>query len=127
MLKKRELRLKSEQAGLKSLISGLVGGPALLTLTELTNSAILGQESFDPYNGEAGDGLYPNGSAVSPPTSQTLAYTPWNTAMASTWLKGMTNKPKLVLIDNEIEIASSTHQDMHPEYVALTVLLFKQG
>ena len=30
MLKKREARLKREQDGLKSLINGLVGGPALL-------------------------------------------------------------------------------------------------
>lgn len=30
VLKKRELRLKREQSGLKSLVSGLVGGPALL-------------------------------------------------------------------------------------------------
>ena len=30
VLKKREARLKREQDGLKSLISGLVGGPALL-------------------------------------------------------------------------------------------------
>lgn len=34
--------------------------------------------------------------------------------MAATWLKGLANKPTLVAIDNEIEIASSTHQDMHP-------------
>jgi len=27
----------------------------------------------------------------------------------------MKNKPKIVTIDNEIEIASNTHQDMHPE------------
>ena len=30
VLKRRENRLKREQAGLRSLISGLVGGPALL-------------------------------------------------------------------------------------------------
>ena len=30
VLKRREIRLKREQAGLRSLISGLVGGPALL-------------------------------------------------------------------------------------------------
>jgi hypothetical protein len=34
--------------------------------------------------------------------------------MAKAWLKGLANKPTLVAIDNEIEIASSTHQDMHP-------------
>ena len=73
------------------------------------------QEAFDPYNSDAGDGLYPNGTAVSPPTNQTLAYTPWNTAMAQQWLQGLQNLPKIVTVDNEIEIASSTHQDMHPK------------
>ena len=37
--------------------------------------------------------------------------------MAIKWLKGLVNKPTFVTIDNEIEIASSTHQDMHPAYV----------
>ena len=61
--------------------------------------------------------MFPNGTAVQPPTNQTVAYTPWNTTMAQTWLSGLVNKPTIVTIDNEIEIASSTHQDMHPEYV----------
>lgn len=29
----------------------------------------------------------------------------------------MVHKPEFVTIDNEIEIASNTHQDMHPTYV----------
>ncbi|KAF8315612.1 hypothetical protein DL93DRAFT_842355 [Clavulina sp. PMI_390] len=72
------------------------------------------QLSFDPYKPDAGDGQYPNGSWVSPVPPQTTSYTPWNTSMAATWLKGMVHKPEIVTIDNEIEIASSTHQDMHP-------------
>lgn len=73
------------------------------------------QKSFDTYNTDAGDGLLPNGTAVSPPMDQTRAYTPWNTTLAKTWLSSLKNKPTFVAIDNEIEIASSTHQDMHPE------------
>jgi len=72
------------------------------------------QESFDPYNADAGDGLLSNGTAVSPVTDQNRAYTPWNTTLAQKWLSALQNKPNIVTIDNEIEIASSTHQDMHP-------------
>jgi phosphatidylinositol glycan class B len=65
-----------------------------------------GQASADPFLATAGSGRFPNGSAVGPPPYPTTIYTPWNTTLA--------NKPTLVAIDNEIEIASSTHQDMHP-------------
>jgi hypothetical protein len=34
--------------------------------------------------------------------------------MAAAWLKGLANKPDIVAVDNEIEIAGSTHHDMHP-------------
>jgi len=44
----------------------------------------------------------------------TRAYTAWNPDMAKAWLAGLVNKPDIVTVDNEIEIASSTHQDMHP-------------
>jgi hypothetical protein len=72
------------------------------------------QGSFDPYNADAGNGQFANGTTV-PPTDPTLAYTTWNTALAKQWLSGLKNKPTLVAIDNEIEIASGTHYDMHPE------------
>ncbi|KAG6850170.1 hypothetical protein H0H93_016850, partial [Arthromyces matolae] len=72
------------------------------------------QESFDPYNSDAGDGLFPNGSYVTPVPNQNNVYVPWNTTAAKQWLSGMKNKPTIVTIDNEIEIASNTHQDMHP-------------
>lgn len=58
-----------------------------------------------------------NGSWVTPDPVQTRAYTPWNPSMAKAWLAGLANKPTMIAVDNEIEIASSTHQDMHPEYV----------
>jgi phosphatidylinositol glycan class B len=45
----------------------------------------------------------------------TNVYTPWNTSLAKQWLMGLKNKPLMVAIDNEIEIASNTHQDMHPQ------------
>uniref|UniRef100_A0A0W0EXF2 Glycoside hydrolase family 44 catalytic domain-containing protein n=1 Tax=Moniliophthora roreri TaxID=221103 RepID=A0A0W0EXF2_MONRR len=75
------------------------------------------QQNFDPYNSDAGNGMFPNGTAV-PPTDPTRAYSPWNTTLAKKWLSGLKNKPTLVAIDNEIEIASSTHRDMHPDPVS---------
>jgi hypothetical protein len=50
----------------------------------------------------------------------TNVYTPWNTSLAKQWLMGLKNKPLMVAIDNEIEIASNTHQDMHPQWVFIS-------
>ncbi|KAF9002619.1 hypothetical protein BDZ89DRAFT_1105191 [Hymenopellis radicata] len=72
------------------------------------------QGSTDPFLANAGNGLFPNGSYVTPVPDQSNVYTSWNTTMAKAWLQGLANKPTLVAIDNEIEIASNTHQDMHP-------------
>ncbi|KAF9485099.1 hypothetical protein BDN70DRAFT_708241 [Pholiota conissans] len=72
------------------------------------------QQKFDPYKDDAGNGILPNGSYVTPPNPNNV-YTPWNTSLAKTWLQGLKNKPLMVAIDNEIEIASGTHQDMHPQ------------
>ncbi|KAJ6466122.1 glycoside hydrolase family 44-domain-containing protein [Mycena vitilis] len=72
------------------------------------------QAATDPFLANAGNGLFPNGSYVTPVPDPTTAYTSWNSTMAKAWLKGLANKPTLVAIDNEIEIASNTHQDMHP-------------
>jgi hypothetical protein len=52
VLKKREQRLKSEQAGLKSLISGLVGGPALLREWEREWKEIFGGAEKDEVDDE---------------------------------------------------------------------------
>ncbi|KAJ6546648.1 glycoside hydrolase family 44-domain-containing protein [Mycena vulgaris] len=73
------------------------------------------QGGTDPFLATAGSGRYANGSTVLPAPPQTNAYTPWNTTLAKAWLKSLVNKPTMVAIDNEIEIASSTHQDMHPD------------
>ncbi|KAF9486247.1 hypothetical protein BDN70DRAFT_846753 [Pholiota conissans] len=52
VLKKREQRLKAEQAGLKTLISGLVGGPALVREWEKEWRASFGGEERDEVEGE---------------------------------------------------------------------------
>ncbi|KAG6854425.1 hypothetical protein C0991_006968 [Blastosporella zonata] len=53
VLKKREGRLKAEQAGLKSLVSGLVGGPALVREWEREWREMFGGEEKDEVEGEA--------------------------------------------------------------------------
>lgn len=53
------------------------------------------QEAYDPYNSDAGDGLFPDGSWVAPPP-QSNVYTPWNTAMAAAMLTAMPIKPDIV-------------------------------
>jgi hypothetical protein len=76
------------------------------------------QSKFDVYKPDAGSGLYANGSVVGPSPPQTNAYTPWNMTLAKKWLSGLKNKPDIVTVDNEIEIASSTHSDMHPQPIS---------
>lgn len=87
----------------------------IFSLFEISLSVLCSdQAGFDPYNSDAGNGLFPNGSYVIPVPDQNNVYVAWNTSAAKQWLSGMKNKPKIVTIDNEIEIASNTHQDMHP-------------
>ncbi|CAL1698040.1 unnamed protein product [Somion occarium] len=71
------------------------------------------QAAYDPYNSDAGSGQFANGSWVTPPDPSNV-YAPWKLTAAKSYLSGLTNKPQLITIDNEIEIASNTHQDMHP-------------
>jgi len=56
VLKKREHRLRAEQAGLKSLIGGLVGGPALVEEWEREWKIKFGGEEQDEVEGECDDG-----------------------------------------------------------------------
>ena len=54
VLKRREARLKREQAGLKSLLSGLVNGPALLEAWETQWRETFGGEEKDEVEDEPG-------------------------------------------------------------------------
>ena len=56
VLKKREQRLKAEQAGLKTLVSGLVGGPALVREWEKEWKAKFGGEEKDEVEGDDEEG-----------------------------------------------------------------------
>ncbi|EJF60741.1 hypothetical protein DICSQDRAFT_147722 [Dichomitus squalens LYAD-421 SS1] len=72
------------------------------------------QASFDPYNPDAGDGAWPNGTQFGTAPPQTNVYKEWNVTNQIAWLNFMSIKPDIITVDNEIEIASSTHEDMHP-------------
>lgn len=76
------------------------------------------QQKFDPYKPDAGNGIFPNGSYVQPPPDPNRGYVPWNTTAAKKWLKELKNKPEFLFVDNEIEIAHATHQDIHPQPVS---------
>jgi hypothetical protein len=52
VLKKREMRMKAEQNGLKALVCGLVGGPALLKEWEIRWRERFGGEEKDEVEGE---------------------------------------------------------------------------
>ena len=54
VLKRREARLKREQAGLKSLVSGLINGPALLEAWEVQWREMFGGEEKDEVEDEPG-------------------------------------------------------------------------
>jgi hypothetical protein len=56
VLKKRENRLKAEQAGLKTLVAGLVGGPALLKEWEREWKQRFGREEKDEVEGDDVEG-----------------------------------------------------------------------
>lgn len=101
----------------------LVSFPLVITRkANIPTMIVIDQQSFDPYNGVAGNGMFPNGSYVPAPDPHS-AYVPWNVTIAKQWLSSLKNKPTFVNIDNEIEIARSTHQDMHPWYVAICVTI----
>ena len=56
VLKKREQRLKAEQAGLKALLAGLVGGPALIREWERQWRTKFGGEEKDEVEGDDEEG-----------------------------------------------------------------------
>ncbi|KAH7105896.1 glycoside hydrolase family 44-domain-containing protein [Auriculariales sp. MPI-PUGE-AT-0066] len=81
------------------------------------------QAGFDPYKPDAGNGKDSSGNFVTPATDPNLSYEAWNTTQAQTWLKALKNVPEYAAVDNEIEIAYSTHYDMHPNPLGYDELL----
>ncbi len=71
------------------------------------------QDSTDPWKPDAGNGVH-DGSDITG-NDPTDAYTTWNTDDARTFLESLTTSPRFAAVDNELDIASSTHRDCHPQ------------
>ena len=70
------------------------------------------QDSTDPWNADAGNGLH-NGKPIA--NDPTDAYTPWTSDDARTFVESLWTSPMFAAVDNELDIASSTHRDCHPD------------
>lgn len=74
------------------------------------------QQDVDPWRTDCGNGVLVDGTVISW-NDPTDAAEPWTTARAAGWLAGMPTAPSWIAIDNELDIASETHRDVHPEDV----------
>jgi phosphatidylinositol glycan class B len=70
------------------------------------------QDGTDPWNSDAGNGLH-NGNAIA--NDPTDAYTAWTSDDARTFVESLTTSPTFAAVDHELDIASSTHRDCHPD------------
>ncbi|KAJ3349174.1 hypothetical protein HDU83_000733 [Entophlyctis luteolus] len=74
----------------------------------------------DPFNSIAGsgNGILANGSTIVNDPND--CYVPWDTTQLSSWLTGFLQNPSIsdniafFSVDNEMDICSSTHVDIHP-------------
>lgn len=72
------------------------------------------QQSTDPWRPDCGDGVGADGVPIDWNDPEDAA-TVWTLADLAAWVGGL--DPELVAIGNELDIASSTHRDVHPEPV----------
>ena len=72
------------------------------------------QQDADPWNPDAGNGITTGGTAITW-NDPADACVPWDEEDARAWLAGLANPPRFASVANELDIASSTHQDVHPD------------
>ena len=72
------------------------------------------QQDADPWKPDCGNGKTTGGTEISW-NDPADASVPWDEAQAGDWLGGLAVPPVIVAIDNELDIASSTHRDVHVE------------
>ena len=74
------------------------------------------QEATDPWRSDCGNGVTRAGTPIvgNDPTD---VGTPWSPTLAAAWLATLPTPPDYAAVDNEMDIASSTHRDVHPEPV----------
>jgi len=80
------------------------------------------QQATDPNQRDAGNGRLPDGRPITT-NDPTDAAKPWTSAELGTWLSGLPERPAVVAVWNELDIAHETHQDVHPEPAGYDELL----
>ena len=80
------------------------------------------QEEVDPFRPDAGNGILENGTPITW-NDPSDAATPWSPDDAAGWLAGLAVAPGIASVDNELDIASQTHGDVHPEPMTYDELL----
>jgi phosphatidylinositol glycan class B len=80
------------------------------------------QQQTDPWKPDAGNGIRANGSEIrtNDPTDCCEA---WDVGRASDFVDGLVNDPEILFVDNEQDIADSTHMDVHPDPVGYDEIL----
>jgi phosphatidylinositol glycan class B len=78
------------------------------------------QQQTDSWKPDAGNGLNSAGQEIVNTLTDSL--TAWNITKAKQWLQQLEPKPEFMAIDNELDIADSTHRDAHPEPMTYTEL-----
>lgn len=74
------------------------------------------QGDTDPWRPDCGNGVTRAGVEITWNDPADVG-APWSPAAAAAWLATLPVAPTYAAIDNELDIASSTHRDVHPEPV----------
>lgn len=72
------------------------------------------QQSTDPWRPDCGDGVLTNGTEITWNDPEDHAEA-WSPDRLRDWLRTVPDAPDYVAIDNELDITSSTHRDVHPD------------
>lgn len=80
------------------------------------------QQATDPWRSDCGNGVRTDGTEITW-NDPADAGAPWTAAALEAWLVTLPVAPAYVAIDNEMDIASSTHRDVHPDPVTYDELL----
>lgn len=80
------------------------------------------QQDVDPFNPDAGNGVLLDGTPITW-NDPNDACVPWTPTDARTWLEGLANEPVFLSVDNELDITSDTHRDVHPAPLGYDELL----
>ena len=72
------------------------------------------QQNVEPYGRDCGDGRTPAGDPLRANDPRIHAR-PWDVAQGEAWMRSVATPPEIAFVGNELDIASETHRDVHPE------------